>query len=36
MALNLQVESLIVASGGEIVDSLVELVAALKLRSADA
>jgi nucleoside 2-deoxyribosyltransferase len=36
VALNLQVESLIVASGGAIVDSLVELVAALKLRSADA
>ena len=36
VALNLQVESLIVASGGAIVDSLVELVAALKLRGADA
>ena len=36
VALNLQVESLIVASGGAIVDSLVELVAALKLQSADA
>jgi nucleoside 2-deoxyribosyltransferase len=36
VALNLQVESLIVASGGAIVDSLVALVAALRMRSADA
>lgn len=35
VALNLQVESLIVASGGEIVTSLDALVAALKMRGAD-
>ena len=35
VALNLQVESLIVASGGEIVRSLDALVTALKMRSAD-
>jgi nucleoside 2-deoxyribosyltransferase len=35
VALNLQVESLIVASGGAIVGSLPALVAALKMRGAD-
>jgi nucleoside 2-deoxyribosyltransferase len=35
VALNLQVESLIVASGGEIVGSLAALVEALKIRGAD-
>lgn len=35
VALNLQVESLIVASGGEVVGSLDALVAALKMRGAD-
>jgi nucleoside 2-deoxyribosyltransferase len=35
VALNLQVESLIVASGGEIVGSLPALVEALKIRGAD-
>jgi nucleoside 2-deoxyribosyltransferase len=35
VALNLQVEALIVASGGEIVESLSALVAALKMRVAD-
>ena len=36
VALNLQVESLIVASGGAVVGSLDALVAALKMRAADA
>jgi nucleoside 2-deoxyribosyltransferase len=36
VALNLQVESLIVASGGAIVGSLPALVAALRMRGADA
>jgi nucleoside 2-deoxyribosyltransferase len=35
VALNLQVESLIVASGGEVVGSLHALVAALRMRAAD-
>ena len=35
VALNLQVEALIVESGGEIVESLSALVAALKMRGAD-
>jgi nucleoside 2-deoxyribosyltransferase len=35
VALNLQVEALIVESGGEIVESLPALVAALRMRGAD-